>query len=223
MRISALSRRSIENCGIITILSSIFLLSACNKNPPPTLRPAPPAAPAPTAFDRGESFFEDRNYSETARYYEEFLREAPSHPNADRAMFRAGLSRAFPGHALHDLDMATGHFERLVTTYPDSDVRAQSELILGLIARVRSLQTIVGKQDSQLKGKGETNAQLNDLVARHKREVEKQKDQLTAKEAQLRERDVKIREAEKQIQSLEWLLDKYKKIDMESRPSRPPD
>ncbi len=224
MRISNLSRRSIDNFAIITIVSAVLLLTACNKNPQPTRRPAHPTAAAlPTAFDRAELFFEDRNYAEAARYYEESLREQPSHPKADRALFRSGLSRAVPGHSLHDLDVARNHFERLVATHPDSNLKAQSEFILGLSDRLQSLQSNLRAQDSQLQVNRETIAQLNSLVDKLKLAVDKQKSKVGTTEAQLRKRDVKIREAEKQIESLERLLDKYRKINIQSRPSSPPD
>lgn len=155
------------------ILCLCLLVSGCHKHvpivalppaPPPTPPPAPifmpslaPAVPPPlepppvaplSAADRA---FNAGNYDESARAYEEYLRNNASGKERDQALFYLGLSYALRPAPAADWTKAGAAFKELVDAQPQSQLRLPANLILSMRAELDQSAADSKQRDQKIK------------------------------------------------------------------------
>jgi len=203
----------------LMVLAFCLLAGGCHRKPapvpaPPPISPPPPATP--TSFGLGENNYNNGHYSEAAQAYERYLFENPGAPNRDKALFRVGMCYALDGATPQNQQKAQWRFKFLVEQHPTSPYRREAEFILGLQASIDKLNHDLEEKDSSLKEK-EASLEASDVTLKVKDKA------LMAREAALKEKDATLKEKDATIERLTRELERMKKIDLERRPSRPPD
>ena len=144
----------------VSVLGLALLPWSCGKKPaapppPPTpssVSSGPPSASAASRyFVDGEKYFESGDYEKAAQAYASYLSDSQSPLNKDRALFRLALTRALPGSPIRDLPLAMNYLRQIVARYPESPLRPQAELLLGLQVEIDKLQVDSGKKDERIR------------------------------------------------------------------------
>jgi tetratricopeptide (TPR) repeat protein len=195
-----------------------LLVGGCHRTRPPVTAPPPilPPPTTPTSFSLAEASYNSGRYSDAAQAYERYLFENPVGPNRDKALFRVGMCLAFDGASPQNQEEAQSRFRYLVEQYPKSPYRREAEFILGLQASIVKLRIDLVEKDSSLK-EMEASLETRDVTIKGKEKA------LLAREAALKEKDATLKEKDATIERLTRELERMKKIDLERRPSRPPD
>lgn len=128
----------------IALLATVLLASACSRRPAGTPVPRPPSP-----MELAEDHFDSGRYDEAAQQYERYVNQSPGAPDRDRAMFRAGLSRALSGP--ESWPTARSLFERLVADYPRSPYAVEAGFVLRLRAELDSASAALADRDAQVK------------------------------------------------------------------------
>ena len=128
--------------------------------PPPGPTPEPQPTPIPDKlpslpstggyFDLGEKYFQIGDYPRAAKAYETYLRSSVSLAYQDQALFRLALTRFLPESPVRDIPQALNLFRLLVKSFPQSPLRAQAEMILGMQAEIERMRLDVGKRDERI-------------------------------------------------------------------------
>jgi hypothetical protein len=159
--------------SVAVVMAAAVLLTACHKRrqvaaPPPApavmpkpVRPEPiPAridntipspAPGPDYAKIGDQFFEAHNYPKAAEAYTVYLHDHASGANADHALFRLAMTHLLPDSPLHDVPRATGLLQQVITRFPDSPFRPQSEYLLSLQGEIDRLHSDLSKRDDRIR------------------------------------------------------------------------
>ena len=136
------------------ILGLCLVVSACHKHvpvvalpplpppaPPPVTEAPPPPAPAvpppvmpppPAPLNAADRAFNSGNYNESARAYEEYLRNNADGKERDQALFYLGLSYALRPPATADWTRAEAAFKKLLDEQPQSQLRQPANLLLSM-------------------------------------------------------------------------------------------
>jgi outer membrane protein assembly factor BamD (BamD/ComL family) len=93
--------------------------------------------------------FENGEYQEAARDYEQYLK-MPDSKNHAKALFHLGMSRALSGKP-KDLRLAETAFRSLITGFPDSPYHDQAELIISLQSQIEHLKADVRGRDEKIR------------------------------------------------------------------------
>lgn len=117
--------------------------------PIPSSIPNPPASPS--FFDVGETYFEAGDYAKAAPAYETFLRNDFSPANQDTALLRLAVIHALPASPLRDPAQSASLLQQLMKRFPESPLRPQAELLLGLQSEIDRLRTDVSKRDERIR------------------------------------------------------------------------
>jgi tetratricopeptide (TPR) repeat protein len=201
---------------ILILISLCLLLTACHKSPPkatpplptppPMTIPAPP--PPPNKLEVGEQKFLAGNYPEAAKLLEAYLVENPNAADTDKATFRLGIAYALIGKTPQDMALAQSRLRVLVNQFPQSIYKPQAELILTLQSDLEQLRRNIQDRDKSI------------LILDQRLRSENRR--VAEREAGIRDREEKIKERDEKIRKLTQELDQMKKIDLERRPSLPP-
>jgi hypothetical protein len=197
---------------ILVFLCSGF--SACHKapskvavpTPPPMILPAPPSPM--NKLELGEQQFIAGNYEEATRLLEAFLAENANAAGRDKASFRLGVAYALTAKTPPERARAEAQLKLLVSQYPQSDFRPQAELILSLESDIEQLRRDIFDRDNKILDIAE--------------QLHLENTKASEREKALRDREEKIKERDEKIRKLTQELDQLKKIDLQRRPSLPP-
>ena len=110
----------------------------------------PVATAHPGIFTEAEKDFAAGNYKQAAHAYQKFLSTFPKAADRDRALFHFGFSLALSGSD-PDLLQTEAALRRLITEYPQSPYRWQTEWILNLKTRIEQLQSNVKERDERIR------------------------------------------------------------------------
>ena len=178
MDYEALSIGNLVSAGVLCLA---LMPWSCQRKPiaavpPPPPKPVPVAAavpvptpipnsipsltPSPSYFDIGEKYFADHDYAKAAQAYEAYLSKDSTSPNRDVALFRLALSHALPEGRSRDLPQAMKLLAQFLDRFPQSPLRPQAELLLGLQRDVDRLRADVGKRDERIR---DLSAELEEL------------------------------------------------------------
>jgi tetratricopeptide (TPR) repeat protein len=186
--------------GLLGVVLVLLLASACHRRAQP-----PPAPPPPDYLQLGDKSYDAGNYPAAIAAYSAYLREHPDDPSDDRVLLRLGLASTLPPNASHDPAQAITYWNQLTSQYPASPLRPEAELLAGLEQQLQQLRVDVKQRESQI-------ASLTTEM--------KQVDQQRADEMEQIQSDLKNRE--ERIRQLSGELEKLKAIDMQRRPTTPP-
>ncbi len=138
--------RNLLSAGFLGLVLVPWWPSACQRKPQAT-----PSPPPLTQLEMGEKYFEAGDYAQAAQAYDLYLRDNPSGPNQDRALFRLALAHAFPGSPVHDLPRANELLKQLVHLHTQSPFRAEAEFLLGLQDEADRLRADVSHRDERIR------------------------------------------------------------------------
>jgi tetratricopeptide (TPR) repeat protein len=202
---------------------SILLSAACHKKQPiatvtPSAAPPPapspvPAAPAPAPFavalEAANREYALGDYPSAVRDYSRYLELIPVGGSRDEALFRLGLIYA----GQQDWARAAGFLNQMMSEFPQSPLRVEAQLILGLRDQSVQLSTDVSRLTNEA-------AQLQSEVAQLRSSAVQSKEQLTRLTSDIKELERKAAEREAHIRQLNDDLQRLIKIDSQ-RPIRP--
>lgn len=178
---------------IIVLLGLCVMLPGCKKKT---------SVPSPREyFKQAETAFGAGDYAKAAEAYEAYLRGEGAKKEQDKVLFRLGLAYSLPTSPVHDAPQAIRALQQLVSLFPQSPYTPQGKVILNLQEELQKLNDDIVRREERLKVQDSDVEQL-------RKEVEKLR-------ADVREREARIRQLNHELEQL-------KKIDMERRPSRPP-
>ncbi len=178
-------------------LAMCLVLGACHKKPAKiAVQP-----PSPTKLEIGNGNFEAGQYDAAAQSYEAYLKENPAAVDRDQALFKLGIIYGLSGDDPENITRAENQFRALMTQFPQSRYKPEAEYILSLQSDVENLRLDIRKKDDDLRSK--------DVVI---------KDQ----DQRLKDREDRIKDRDEKIHRLTQELERLKKIDLDRRPSRPP-
>ena len=144
------------------------------------------------------------DYARAADAYETYLRQDAPTGNQDRALFRLALIYAVAKSPIRDLPKALNLLEELVNRFPDSSFKPQAEFVLDIERELETLRSNVSNRDERIRELSQEASRVLDLEG----ELEKLRSDVSR-------RDERIRELSQELESL-------KRIDMQRRPSPPP-
>jgi outer membrane protein assembly factor BamD (BamD/ComL family) len=142
----------------------------------------------------GDDSFVTGNYTDAALSYETYLAGSATAPDRDKAMFRLGLAYVLADKSPQGAAKAQDQFRTLLRQFPKTRYRTEVEYILSLQTDLDKAQLDLRKRSANAR---ERNEKIKDMTEK------------------IKERDEKIRQLTQE-------LDRMKKIDLERRPSRPP-
>ncbi len=139
----------------ILFMALILVASGCQRRSRarvPSL-PPPAAAPSPVVvtLDNANRAFNQRNYLEAVRSYEEYLKLDARGAHRDEALFRLGLIYATVENPGHDWIRSTLFLKRLVSEHPDSPLTTPANVIIGLYSEVTQLRADSQARDQRIR------------------------------------------------------------------------
>jgi hypothetical protein len=117
---------------------------------PPSRLPPPPEPPLPKNFRDGEASFHGGKYSEAARFYEKYLREAMVDHYKDEAMFKLGLCYALECSSSVCRERSLSQFKDLIKAFPKSQFSTEAGVILGLHGEIDRMKSDVKTRDERI-------------------------------------------------------------------------
>lgn len=127
-------------------------------------------AKARSLSQEAHDFFNQGNYQASLRKYEQVIKKDPT--VADRVLFEMGVIYAHPRNELKDYQSAQACFQRIISEYPDSVYRQESQLMIFQINNVISKDKIIAAQHTQIEASRKENnykdkeiSELQDKVA----------------------------------------------------------
>jgi outer membrane protein assembly factor BamD (BamD/ComL family) len=201
------------------------LLAGCHKEPRRTSTPVAPA-PAIDYFGKGEQAFKSGDYSGAVQAFERYLERNPEAEDRDYVMFRLAMSLALEGSPAYDPQRSTQVLKELSVQHPESPWVVPAQMILDLKSQLQQQDAVIAQTEART-------AQLSaELAAANRQEAEwraqlQQLEQTTTqeskqKEMKLRQLRASLEETTQRIRKLTAELEALKKIDLQRRPSRPP-
>ena len=202
MRSRGCSLKTFFSTALLSLALLPLLPWSCQTRPAaqaPTAAPPPLPPPPPSYLAIGDRYFDAGDYASAADAFQAYLSGNPSAPDRDRALFRLALTHEFPQSPVHDSAQALAELQELLSTYPDSPLRPQAELVLQLHQEAERLRAEVQAREQRI-------AELTDQLQ-----------QLQSGELEQLRTDVSQRE--ERIRQLSEELDRLKQIDMQRRPA----
>jgi tetratricopeptide (TPR) repeat protein len=155
----AKTNRGIRSLLFLFILSA-FLISGCSHN-----GEGPPAG---SIFLEASEFFAQGNYEASLGKYKKLIEKEPE--NADRVFFEMGIIYAHPGNHRKSYQKALECFQKIVSDYPDSEYRRDSQMMMLQIQNVIIKDNLIAEQQAQIEDycRG-LKARENEIVALKKK------------------------------------------------------
>jgi outer membrane protein assembly factor BamD (BamD/ComL family) len=169
-------------------------------------RPQTPAAPPPpNLMAQGDRAFDSGDYAAAITSYAAYLRQQPTGPERDRALYRLGLALALPANPSQDPGQSIAYLNELAAQYPSSPLRAQAEIVAQLEMELEQLRSEISQREQQAEA---MSRQMEQLSQQQQQDAEQLRTDLKSKEDRIRQ--------------LSEELEKLKAIDMQRRPTPPP-
>lgn len=113
-------------------------------------------------------FFTQGNYEASLEKYEKAIEKEPE--AADRLLFEMGIIYAHPGNERKDYEKALECFRKIVSDFPDSDYRRDSQMLIFQIQNVIIKDQLIAEQREQLDACREgIKTRENEIIALEKR------------------------------------------------------
>ena len=103
---------------------------------------------ARSIFQEANDFFNQGKYETSLRKYEQIIEKYPA--VADRVLFEMGIIYAYPKNEQKDYQKSLECFQKLVTDYPDSEYRRDSQMMILQIHNVIIKDKIITTQQTQI-------------------------------------------------------------------------
>ena len=121
-------------------------------------------------------FFNQGKYEASLSKYEQIIEVNPA--AAERVLFEMGIIYAYPGNEQKDYQKSLQCFEKLVSDYPDSEYRRDSQMMILQIHNVIIKDKIIATQQTQIetsrqefKGKENEIITLQEKIEAHEEEI----------------------------------------------------
>ena len=101
-----------------------------------------------TLSQEANHFFNHGNYGAALDKYEQLIEHHPE--VADRVLFEMGITYAYPRNAHKDYQKALQCFEKVLTDYPDSKYKHDSQMMILHIENVIIKDDLIAKQQNKL-------------------------------------------------------------------------
>ncbi|MEJ2660818.1 MAG: tetratricopeptide repeat protein [Desulfobacteraceae bacterium] len=103
---------------------------------------------AGSIFLEANDFFAQGNYEASLGKYEKLIEEQPE--NADRVLFEMGIVYAHPGNHRKSYREALECFRKIVSDYPNSEYRRDSQMMMLQIQNVIIKDKLIAEQQEQI-------------------------------------------------------------------------
>ncbi len=103
---------------------------------------------AKSAFKEANDLFNQGSYNASLGKYQQIIEVYP--PAADKVLFEMGIIYAYPGNEQKDYQKSLDCFRRLITDYPESGYRKDSEMMVFTINNVTVKDTTITAQQMQI-------------------------------------------------------------------------
>ncbi len=101
-----------------------------------------------TLSQEANQFFNQGNYGAALGKYEEIIEHHPE--VADRVLFEMGITYAYPTNAQQDYPKALACFQKVVSDYPESEYRHDSQMMILQIQNAILKDQTIAKQQTEL-------------------------------------------------------------------------
>ena len=125
---------------LFCIMLTAFLISGCGHGG----EGSPPGSIPLAAND----FFAQGNYEASLAKYEELIEKEPG--TADRVLFEMGIIYAHPGNDRKSYQKALECFRKIISDYPDSEYRRDSQMMMLQIQNVIIKDNLIAEQQTQI-------------------------------------------------------------------------
>jgi tetratricopeptide (TPR) repeat protein len=105
-------------------------------------------SPAESIFLEANDFFARGNYEASLGKYEKLIEKEPE--NADRVLFEMGIIYAHPGNHRKGYQKALECFRKIVSDYPKSEYRRDSQMMMLQIQNVIIKDNLIAEQQAQI-------------------------------------------------------------------------
>ncbi|MFZ4856954.1 MAG: L,D-transpeptidase family protein [Desulfuromonadaceae bacterium] len=103
---------------------------------------------AKSTFSAANDFFSRGNYKASLNTYQQIIEKYPT--AGDRVLFEMGIVYAYPGNEHKDYQKSLECFQKLITVYPESEYRKDSELMVFNINNTIIKDTTIAAQQVQI-------------------------------------------------------------------------
>jgi tetratricopeptide (TPR) repeat protein len=119
---------------------TVFLVSGCSHTGEDSS--------AGSIFLEANNFFAQGNYEASIGKYQKLIEKDPE--NADRVLFEMGIIYAHPGNHRKSYRKALECFRKIVSDYPNSEYRRDSQMMMLQIQNVIIKDNLIAKQQAQI-------------------------------------------------------------------------
>lgn len=123
---------------------------------------------ATTTFKEANDFFSLGDYKASLGKYRQIIENYPS--ARDRSLFEMGIIYAHPGNGQKDYQKSLECFQKLITDYPGSGYRKDSELMIFTINNVIVKDATIAAQQAQIETlRQEVHSRGNEIIGQQKK------------------------------------------------------
>jgi len=145
---------------IICILLTALFTTGCSHSSE--------SSPAESICLEANEFFAQGNYEASLGEYEKVIEEEPE--TADRVLFEMGIIYAHPGNERKSYQKALECFRKIISDFPDSDYRRDSQMLMLQIQNVIVKDRLIAAQQAQINAyRREIKSREHEIVALQKK------------------------------------------------------
>ncbi len=134
-------------------------------------------------FKEANDFFNQGNYNASLSKYEQIIRKYPS--ERDRALFEMGMIYAYPHNEQKDYEKSLECFQKLVTDYPESEYRHNSEMMIFQINNVIIKDKTIATQQTQIEALQQQINSKEDEIMKLQKKIEALEQEINSKEDEI--------------------------------------
>ncbi|HVO66237.1 MAG TPA: tetratricopeptide repeat protein [Syntrophales bacterium] len=154
-------------------------------------------------FKEANDLLNQGNYKDSLSKYEQIIARYPT--AGDKVLFEMGFIYAFPRNQQKDYQKSLECFQKLIKSYPASEYRQDSEVMISLINEVTRKTSFISEVSRKT-------PPVNDVTSKDKRIISQRK-QIEALEQQVKELEKKI----EQMKEVDMNLKEKKKSFLEKQ------
>ncbi|MGC2063591.1 MAG: L,D-transpeptidase family protein [Thermodesulfovibrionales bacterium] len=138
---------------------------------------------AKAIFREANDLFSQGNYKASLSKYEQIFKKYPT--TGDRVLFEMGIIYAYPGTEQKDYQKSLECFQKLITEYPGSEYRKDSEMMIFHIKNVTMKDMTIATQQTQIETlRQEVAGRGNEIISLQKK-IEALEQKFTSKENEI--------------------------------------
>ena len=152
------------------------------------------------AFKEANDLLNQGNYKDSLSKYEQIIVRYPT--AGDRVLFEMGVIYACPNNQQKDYQKSLECFQKLIKSYPASEYRKDSEVMISLINEVTRKTSLINemtRKTSFISDVSRKTPLVNDVTSKDKRIITQRK---------------QIETLEQQVKELEKKIEQMKEVDM---------